>query len=54
MNKSIPQHTYGLVDQGILRGVTKDTGEYERCVIVGVTSIPSRALHFSILTQLQK
>ncbi len=51
MNKSIPQHTYGLVDQGILRGVTKDTGEYERCVIFGVTSIPSRALHFSILCE---
>lgn len=51
MNKSIPQHTYGLVDQGILRGVTNDTGEYERCVIFGVTSIPSRALHFSILCE---
>lgn len=51
MNKSVPQHTYGLVDQGILRGVTNDTGEYERCVIFGVTSIPSRALHFSILCE---
>ena len=51
MNKSIPQHTYGFVDQGILRGVTTDTGAYERCVIFGVTSIPSRALHFSILCE---
>lgn len=51
MNKSIPQHIYGWVDQGILRGVAADTGEYERCVIFGVTSIPSRALHFSILCE---
>ena len=51
MNKSVPQHTYGLVDQGILRGSTTDTREYERCVIFGVTSIPSRALHFSILCE---
>ena len=51
MNKSIPQHIYGWVDQGILRGVTADTGEYERCVIFGATSIPSRALHFSILCE---
>ena len=51
MNKSIPQHIYGWVDQSILRGVTADTGEYERCVIFGATSIPSRALHFSILCE---
>ena len=51
MNKSIPQHIYGLVDQGILSGSTIDTREYERCVIFGVTSIPSRALHFSILCE---
>ena len=51
MNKSIPQHIYGWVDQSILRGVTEDTGEYERCVIFGATSIPSRALHFSILCE---
>lgn len=51
MNKSIPQHIYGLVDQGILRGSTTDTNQYERCVIFGVTSIPSRALHFSILCE---
>ena len=51
MNKSVPQHAYGLVDQGILRGSTTDTREYERCVIFGVTSIPSRALHFSILCE---
>ena len=51
MNKSIPQHIYGLVDQGILQGSTTDTRKYERCVIFGVTSIPSRALHFSILCE---
>jgi hypothetical protein len=51
MNASIPQHTYGLVDQSILRGSTTDTNQYERCVIFGVTSIPSRALHFSILCE---
>ena len=51
MNKSIPQHLYGWVDQGILRGATEDNGKFERCVIFGVTSIPSRALHFSILCE---
>jgi hypothetical protein len=51
MNKSIPQHIYGLVDQGILCGSTTDTRQYEHCVIFGVTSIPSRALHFSILCE---
>ena len=51
MNKSIPQHIYGWVDQGILRGDTSDIKEYERCVIFGATSIPSRALHFSILCE---
>jgi hypothetical protein len=51
MNKSIPQHLYGWVDQGILRGSIKDSGHHERCVIFGVTSIPSRALHFSILCE---
>ena len=51
MNKSVPQHTYGFVDQGILRGIAQDTNTYERCVMFGITSIPSRALHFSILCE---
>lgn len=51
MNKSIPQHIYGLVDDSILKGFVNDTLMFERCVIFGATSIPSRALHFSILCE---
>ena len=51
LNASIPQHLYGLVDQNILRGSIEDSACYDRCVIFGVTSLPSRALHFSIMTE---
>ena len=51
MNSSIPQHLYGLVDGGILRGRVGEGDDFDRCVVFGVTSIPSRALHFSILTE---
>lgn len=52
LNASVPQHRYGYVCREILYGldITK-YGEYEPCVIFGVTSIPSRALHFSILCE---
>lgn len=52
LNASVPQHRYGFVCAEILYGLelTK-LGEYEPCVIFGVTSIPSRALHFSILCE---
>ena len=51
LNASVPQHLYGLVDGGILRGRVGEGEDFDRCVIFGVTSIPSRALHFSILTE---
>lgn len=51
MNSSISQHLYGLVDGGILRGRVGEGEDFDRCVIFGVTSLPSRALHFSILTE---
>jgi len=51
MNSSIPQHIYGFVDRQILYGLDKATTGFEPCVIFGVTSIPSRALHFSILCE---
>jgi hypothetical protein len=51
LNASLPQHLYGYVERGILRGDTAPTRDLDRCVIFGVTSIPSRALHFSILTE---
>ena len=51
LNASIPQHLYGLVEQNILRGSIEDSACYDRCVIFGITSIPSRALHFSIMTE---
>jgi hypothetical protein len=51
-NSSLPQHIYGHVDSRILYGMDEShAGEYQPCVIFGVTSIPSRALHFSILCE---
>lgn len=52
-NASIPHgHIYGLVDRHILTTGRVPVGqEYERCVIFGLTSIPSRAWHFSILCE---
>lgn len=50
LNASVPQHLYGYVQTDILRGLDDSLG-FEPCVIIGVTSIPSRALHFSILCE---
>jgi hypothetical protein len=51
LNASIP-HKYGHVCQEILYGMDPaKVGHFEPCVIFGVTSIPSRALHFSILCE---
>lgn len=52
MNASVPQHLYGYVSRSILTGLDPDEERnFEPCVIIGVTSIPSRALHFSILCE---
>lgn len=51
LNASIPQHIYGYVEQGILRGDVKTSDKFDDCIIFGITSIPSRALHFSIMTE---
>lgn len=52
VNASIPQHRYGYVCQEILYGLEDDrVGTFEPCVLFGITSIPSRALHFSILCE---
>ena len=52
LNASIPQHLYGAVCSEILYGLDEEkVGQFEPCVIFGVTSIPSRALHFSILCE---
>lgn len=52
LNASVPQHLYGYVCSEILHGLDPAyVGQYEPCVIFGVTSIPSRALHFSILCE---
>lgn len=52
LNASVPQHTYGFVCKEILQGLApKAIGKFEPCVIFGVTSLPSRALHFSILCE---
>lgn len=51
LNASVPQHIYGFVDKQILYGLDETVTGFEPCVIFGVTSIPSRALHFSILCE---
>lgn len=52
LNGSVPQHVYGQVRSEILRGLEPEAiGPVEPCVIIGVTSIPSRCLHFSILCE---
>ena len=50
LNASVPQHLYGFVQKDILQGLDGDN-DFEPCVIIGVTSIPSRCLHFSILCE---
>lgn len=51
LNASVPKHLYGYVTRSILRGLDENERGFEPCVIFGVTSIPSRALHFSILCE---
>lgn len=52
LNGDIPQHLYGHVSEEILYGMDEaKRGGFEECVIFGLTSIPSRAWHFSILCQ---
>ena len=46
----MPQHLYGYVQTDILQGLDGSAG-FEPCVIIGVTSIPSRCLHFEILCE---
>jgi len=50
LNASVPQHLYGYVASDILHGLD-GRKDLEPCVIIGVTSLPSRALHFSILCE---
>jgi hypothetical protein len=50
LNASVPQHLYGYVAADILHGLD-GRKDLEPCVVIGVTSIPSRALHFSILCE---
>ena len=51
-NASLPQHIYGYVDSRILYGMDESyANKLQPCVIFGVTSIPSRAIHFSILCE---
>jgi hypothetical protein len=50
VNHSCLHHIYGYVEERILMGFN-DSKEITPCVIFGVTSIPSRCLHFSILCE---
>lgn len=49
LTASLPHHLYGYVDKRILTA-GQQIG-FEPCVIIGVTSRPSRALHFEILCE---
>lgn len=52
LTASVPTHLYGFVDKHILTGFESPAGAaFEPCVIIGVTSRPSRALHFEILCE---
>ena len=52
MNASIPLHLYGFVDKRFLHGMDESyAGEFEPCIIFGITSVPSRAWMFSILCE---
>lgn len=50
LNASVPEHLYGFVQDDIMQGLNGAT-TLTPCVIFGITSIPSRALHFSILCE---
>ena len=52
LTASLPIHYYGFVDSRITHGMDpKYTGQYEPCVILAITSRPSRCLHFEILCE---
>jgi len=49
---SLPQHFYGYVDQRVTHGMDESyKGKFEPCVIMAITSRPSRCLHFEILCE---
>lgn len=50
LNASVPEHLYGFIASDILHGLD-GRKDLEPCVVIGVTSIPSRALHFSVLCE---
>jgi hypothetical protein len=51
-NASVPEHLYGYVCREFLYGMDRSyKGEYEPCIIIGITAIPSRCFHFSILLE---
>jgi len=52
LNASVPQHIYGFVAREILYGLDPGmVGQFEPACIFGITSIPSRAMHFSIMCE---
>lgn len=52
LNASVPKHLYGFVCKEFMHALDPEMfGQFEPCVIIGVTSIPSRALQFSILCE---
>lgn len=52
LSASVPQHIYGYVASEILHGLDPNfISQFEPCVIIGITSVPSRALMFEIMTE---
>lgn len=52
LTASLPQHIYGYVDERITHGMDESyKGKFEPCIIMAITSRPSRALHFEILCE---
>lgn len=52
LTASLPRHLYGFVDKRILHGMDETyKDQFEPCVIMAITSRPSRCLHFEILCE---
>lgn len=50
LNASLP-HRYGWVAREFLYGLKSHHGEFEPCVLFGVTAVPGRALSFNLICE---
>lgn len=51
LNASLPEHLYCLVRREFLHNLEGDHGEFSEAVLLGVTSVPSRAMGFTVLLE---